>query len=322
MVIFWSKNCLTVALPIRLRTNIQKVIKKNLLLFTAILTVSFAQFAHAQDQDQEQQTTIKPVTVQIEKTDRTILKGKLLGVEKDSALFRDINNQEYRISMKEIRNIDYVDTLRRSNKWYGSPNTIRYFLTPTGHTLKKKEIMLESTYIFITTCHYGLTDRVTIGGGGDLSSGSLFLMNAKVNILDKPKHKFSAGVNYYRFPQDSAFYDESIENIGMVYGASTWGNNDNHFTIGAGYMYIAKGFLPPILTASGTLRLFKHLALVTENWFFFVGERTGAPVLVSLGLRYISKRSTLDLAYYTDHTAIEKGAPYIAFAIKLGKIRS
>jgi hypothetical protein len=280
------------------------------------LTVITVYQVHAQEQPQK-------INVEIEKTDATILRGKIITIKNDSAVFRADDGRIERIAMRDIRNIDYIDTLRsKKSRWFESPNTLRYLLTTTGFPLKKNQVIIANTYILIHSVHYGLSDKISIGAGGDLFTRSVGFVNAKVNILNKPKHRFSAGATYYRLPSDfiETYAGEDVRNIGMVTGSSTWGNTNSHFTIGVGYMYIAKGFLPPILTLGGTTRITNNLALVTENWFFFVGEKTGIPVIVSLGVRYLSKRSSIDLAFYSDNKSIGKGAvPYLAYSIRLGK---
>src|SRR5687768_6098776 len=61
-----------------------------------------------------QDTPVKPVKVEIQKKDATVLKGKLLGVARDTVKLIDENNQEWKISFKDIRHIEYVDSLRKS----------------------------------------------------------------------------------------------------------------------------------------------------------------------------------------------------------------
>jgi hypothetical protein len=290
-------------------------IKIALLLSFAVIRVYQLE---AQDQPRQK------INVEIEKKDDTVLKGKILSIRKDTAVFQDYNGQIQRIAMKEIRNIEYVDTLRgRSHRWFESPNTMRYLLTATAFPLKKNQVILASTYIAINSVHYGISDKISVGGGGDIFTKSVGFLNLKTNIINNRTHRLSAGLTYYRLPSDfiETYSGESVRNMGMITAASTWGNANNHFTIGAGYTYIVKGFLPPIVTLGGTKRIAKNFALVTENWFLFVGQRTGIPVIVSLGMRYLSKRSSLDLAFFSDHKSVSQGAviPYLAYSIKLGK---
>jgi hypothetical protein len=268
----------------------------------------------------------KPVTVEIEKKNGEVLTGRLLGVSKDSVSFVDDHNREYKIAKKDIRNIDYSEKRFKQFRWPGSPNTIRYLLSSTAYPLRKGEVVLGSTYILLTTVNVGLSNRVTLATGGDLFGGSTYFINSKINIIRKPKYMFSTQVNYYRLPSDflETSSGDDVRNMGMLTAAGTWGNENNHITAGVGYMYTREfGTLPPVVTVSGTLRVLKRFGLVTENWFFFVNERIDFPVLISLGVRYIGNRSTLDLAYYSsDKSLFAEGLPYVAYSIRLGKRRN
>lgn len=287
----------------------------NALVYSLILLLS-VNFSFGQD------TPAKPVKVEIEKKDATVLKGKLLGVARDSVKLIDENNQELKISLRDIRHIEYVDSLRKRGRWFDSPNTMRYLLASTAMPLKKNDIAFQATYLFLVSAHFGVTDRLSIGAGTDIISQSILFLNAKYNIADNGMFKFSAGANYYRFSREfiTTNTNESITGLGMVYGAGTWGNANNHLTLGAGYLYAAGYFLPPIITLSGTARFAKRFAFVTENWFFFVDSSIELPTLVSLGIRYISKRNTIDLAFFNDSEfSLGAGFPYLGYSFKLSR---
>jgi hypothetical protein len=288
------------------------------ILLSCFLTLSLIFQLFAQDEP-------APVNVEILKKNGEKLRGKIIQIRRDTADFQDNSDGGiYRIPMGDIRNIDYVDQKKSlGSSWFRNPNTLRYFFTSSAFPLEKKSVQLGSTYGFITTVHYGLTDRVSIGGGGDLFGGSVTLLNAKVNVINGAHHKFSAGLHYYRMPKDfiETISGEDVRDLALVTAASTWGNENNHFTLGAGYMYITGGFIPPIVTVGGSVRLIQRLALVTENWFFFVGERTGIPVVLSFGGRYLSRRHTIDFGLFSDHESqFGSVVPYIAYSVKLGRI--
>lgn len=263
----------------------------------------------------------KPVPVEIEKKDATVVKGKLLGIARDSVRVVNEYNQELRISLKDIRNIDYIDSLRVNKQWNEAPNTLRYLLAATAIPLRKKELVLQATDLALLSAHYGISNRITVGAGIEPFTGGTYFLNAKVNILSQPKFKFSLGGNFYGLPPDSTSTNSGvvIRNFGMLYGAGTWGNSNHHLTVGAGYLYVLGSFLPPMVTLAGTTRFARHFALVTENWFFFVGSKVDVPPLVSLGLRYISKRSSIDLACYSDYEFSSEGfLPHVGYTMKLG----
>ena len=81
----------------------------------------------------------KPVSVEIEKKDATFLKGTLQGIVHDSVSLIDENNQKLKISLKDIRNIEYLDSLGITERRFEAPN-MRYLLTSTAIPLHKNEI--------------------------------------------------------------------------------------------------------------------------------------------------------------------------------------
>jgi hypothetical protein len=270
------------------------------------------------------QDTPQPVTVEILKKDGEKIKGKVIQIQRDTAEVHEEEGGILRIPMADIRNIDYLDGRSRLGKdWFPHPNALRYFLTSSAIPMKQNEAMLGSTYLFITTVHYGVSDRVSIGGGGDIFTGSVIVLNAKVNIMNGARHKFSTGLNYFRLPKDfiETYSGEDVRDLAMLSATSTWGNRNNNFTLGTGYMYFRGGFVPPIVTVAGSVRALEQLSFVTENWFLFVGERTGIPVIVSLGARYLGRRSTFDFGLYGSYeNRLRIIFPYIAYSLKIGSL--
>jgi hypothetical protein len=290
---------------------------KRIFVTLSLLAILFSQISLAQENQS------KPAPVEIFKKDGEVLKGKILGIKKDTLEFRDADGSIQRIAMKEVRNIDYVDSARIGKDWFEHTNKFRYLFTNPAIPLKKNEIQFGGTYGIITTIQYGLTKRVSIGGGAEIFGGSVSFLNAKVNILNQPKHKLSTGLHYYRLPPDflETLSGEDHRNLILLSAASTWGNENNHFTVGAGYMYIFKGFLPPTVTVSGTVRLIERLSLVTENWFLFVGQKTNLPVLISLGVRYLHRRGSIDFALFSDDDSrFGEMFPYVAYSSRLGRV--
>jgi len=268
------------------------------------------------------QDAVKPVFVEITTQDDTILKGQLLGVKNDTVAFRNQYDEALRIPMKSIRSIEYSSSLRRRKSWPESPNSVRYLFAPTAYPLKEEEILYQNTYLFLNSVQMGVSESVTLGAGMDVFGARTYFLTTKVNVFNRVRYKFSAGATYFHLPNDAieTTSGDDIRDIGIVYGAGTWGNTNHHFTVGAGYLVVKSYFLPPIVSISGTTRLARNFALVTENWFFFVGEHLNIPAIISGGVRYIGRKSTLDLAFYTDHTfSGDVALPYISYSVRLGE---
>ncbi|HYC84313.1 MAG TPA: hypothetical protein VEB86_03785 [Chryseosolibacter sp.] len=263
----------------------------------------------------------KPARVEIIKTDDSVLRGQLLGVKRDTATFRNDQGIESRIPMNEIRKIDYAVT-KRSDYWHDSPNALRYLISPTAWPLEQGEVLWHNTYLILNSIQVGVSDDITIGGGADVFSGNLFFFNAKAHLLSKPTYKFSIALNYFHLPEDflENVAGDDLRDLGMVYGLGTWGNSNHHFTVGAGYLILKSELLPPIVSVGGTTRFTKNFALVTENWFLFVGQQhVDVPVIISAGIRYIGERSSVDVAFYGDHEfSGEIAIPYFSYSIRLG----
>ena len=270
------------------------------------------------------QESPEPVTVEILMKNGEKIKGKVIQIKRDTADVQEDEGRMLRIPMAEIRHIDYLDGRSHVGKnWFVHPNTLRYFLTSSAIPMERNEAMISSTYLFIATVHYGLSDRVSIGGGADIFGGSVVILNTKVNIINGARHKFSTGLNYFRLPGDfiETYSGEDVRDLVMLSAASTWGNMNNNFTLGTGYMYFRGGFVPPIVTVAGSVRALERLSFVTENWFFFVGERTGIPVILSLGARYLGHRSALDFGLYGSYeNSLRIIFPYLAFSVKIGSL--
>lgn len=264
----------------------------------------------------------KPVPVEIQKKDATRLTGKLMGTERDSVRFKDLNNNEFRIALKDIRNIEYIDSLKKNKNWFEAPNSIRYLLSPSAIPLAKNEIMMESTYIFLTSMRYGISNSVSVAVGGELLFKSTYYANVKVTLWKNPNYTLSTSLNYYRLPSSflENYYGDEIRNFGMISCMNTWGNTNHHLTISGGYLYAFNQFLPPTVTVSGSTRLGKHIALVSENWFLFVTERTGLPVILSLGLRIMGKQGAFDVGFYNDSESLDGvGLPYVGYTYRIQK---
>jgi hypothetical protein len=266
----------------------------------------------------------QPVTVEILKKDGEKIKGKVIQIQRDTAEVQEEEGGIHRIPMADIRHIDSRDERSRLGKnWFPHPNTLRYLITSSGIPLKKNEAMVGSTYLFIATVHYGVSDRVSIGAGGDIFTGSVLILNTKVNIINGARHKFSAGLNYFRLPKDfiETYSGKDVRDLAMLSATSTWGNMNNNFSLGTGYMYFRGGFVPPIVTVAGSVRALERLSFVTENWFLFVGERTGIPVILSLGARYLGRRSAFDLGLYGSYqNSLRVIFPYLAYSVKTSSL--
>src|SRR5690242_14042347 len=106
----------------------------------ALLAILFSQISFAQENPS------RPAPVEIFKKDGEVLKGKILGIKKDTLEFRDADGSIQRIAMKDVRNIDYVDSTRIGKDWFEHTNKFRYLFTTSAIPLRKNEIQFGGTY--------------------------------------------------------------------------------------------------------------------------------------------------------------------------------
>ncbi len=283
-------------------------------LARACLLVCIASCAMAQE------TQPRPVPAEITTVNNTVINGKILGIARDSVTIKSDYGIQ-RIAVRDIRSISYLDSLKSTTRWFEAPNQSRYLFSSTAIPLRKGEVMLSSTYLVIASAQYGMADNLSIGGGFEAIGMSLGYVSFRYTFLNRDRHKLSTGLSYFYLPEDFIeFYSgEDLRGLGLVTATSTWGNSNTHFSLGAAYLYAAGGFVPPLITVSATARFAKNFAFVTENWLI-TAQRSQTYGILSLGVRYMGKMSSFDLAFYTDHKSpLDAYFPYIAYAIKLGR---
>src|SRR5262245_62063271 len=79
----------------------------------------------------------KTVPVEIEIKDGSVVKGKVLRTARDTLWVVDDYSREWKISFKDIRKLDYVDSTRVSKRWPEPPNSLRYLLGSTAIPLRR-----------------------------------------------------------------------------------------------------------------------------------------------------------------------------------------
>jgi hypothetical protein len=173
--------------------------------------------------------------------------------------------------------------------WPADPNPTRLFFAPTGRSLKKGEAYFGVYEILLPFVQYGITDRLSIGGGTPLVFGSNdvpFWVTPKVQLYQAASTEISLGVLH--------FFNVGDYNLGIAYGVLTAGSVDSAFTVGAGYAYERSGEDgddggSPLLMVGGERRVSRRFKLVTENYVFNDGG------LVSGGVRFLGERLSVDL---------------------------
>ncbi|WP_347157973.1 hypothetical protein [Pontibacter chitinilyticus] len=281
----------------------------------------FSAAAMAQTDSTLVQTTGLPRCV-VETKDGSVLQGLLLEQDANSIRIQTESSGELTILRSQITRFQVLDehNFKHGEYWFDNPNATRYLFSPTGFSLRKGEAYYQNTYLVVNSFNYGVTDRFTIGGGFELIS--TFTGNPIVFIT--PKYSFpisekvhaGAGVLYL----NSTAFEDDFSGLGIGYGIVTYGNTNNNATLGLGYGYVDGSFSSkPIFTLSGMTRISRKVGLVTENWIVPNGSYYG---LFSYGLRFMSEKLTVDLAFVNNSDIAQEiaiGVPYVDFVIKFGK---
>lgn len=230
------------------------------------------------------------VTQQLELKDGTRAIGRVESVNGERFTFRTVSGVAMEVNRAMVQAIGpATGHVVNGEFWQTDPNPTRLFFAPTGRALKKGEAYFGVYEILLPFVQYGITDRISIGGGTPLIFGSSdlpFWVTPKVQIYKARSAEVSLGVLH--------FFNVGDYNLGIAYGVVTAGSADSAFTVGAGYAYERSGEDgddggSPLLMVGGERRVSRRIKLVTENYVFKDGG------LASGGVRFLGERLSVDL---------------------------
>ena len=249
--------------------------------------------------------------------DGSTMLGRVIGETADSVRFETAGGLLVfpRSRIAELRRINAED-IHGGQYWPPDPHSSRLFFGATGRTLKAGEKYLSDLYLFFLNGSVGVTDRVTLGGGfsvfptSDFST-NVFYLTPQVGIVEAENFSLAVGALI-------GFAGKERGSAGLAYLAATSGGQRASLTYGAGWVYTNKDVQSkPVLMLGGTVRVARHLALMSEN-YAYTGDATGA--LVSFGVRIMGDKLSTDLAFWnyvgSKGFGIFPGVPWIGFAFK------
>ncbi len=168
-------------------------------------------------------------------------------------------------------------------------NTTRLFFGPTGRTLDRGEGYVGVYQVLLPFVQFGVSDRVTLGGGTPLffgsDSGRPFWITPKVALVRGPRVNVAAGALHFVNLDDDG-------HTGIAYGVATVGSPDASVTAGAGWAYSRfddNSGNVAIVMVGAERRLGPRLKLMTEN---YVHQEGG---LVCVGVRLLGDRLSADV---------------------------
>lgn len=227
--------------------------------------------------------------------------------------------------LKEVEN-----KLREDAYWIPNPHDSRLFFGPTGRGIPGGEGYFQTIWGYLNSFNYGVTDNFSIGTTFFLFPGvpleySILSLTPKVSLPVSKNVSVAAGVLY------ATVFGESF---GIVYGAGTFGNKNDHFTAGLGFGFLNEEMgKTPIYMFGGVKRLSNRVSLMSENYLVTVPENEAifqekrTYVAGLYGLRFIWPRTNLDLAgfYFYDSNAMIQPLfttwiipAYASFTFKIG----
>jgi hypothetical protein len=251
------------------------------------------------------------------------LVGRIVDENADSVRFES-GGVVFALSRAQILSLDTLGERRVTEKTthsYRDPNRTRLFFAPTARMLGKGEGYFSDTDILLGGVAAGVTSNFTMGGGMSFlpstnPQNNLFYLTPKVGLVDRPNFALATGalIGFAGFED----IDSRDRSFGVLYGISTFGPEDHHLDIGAGWGYSGGKFSSdPAVMIGGSTRISRRVALLTENYFVPSVSDNG---LVSYGMRFLGKDISVDLAFANavgpGTTLLFPGIPYVAFAVK------
>lgn len=290
-----------------------------LMAASVLAWLALASPALAQDRPDSSQTR----THVLRTRDGSTLVGRVVGQTQDSIRFESLG-VVFALSRAEVLSLDTLGAKRVAEKTphtYRDPNRTRLFFAPTARMLGKGEGYFSDTYVLLGGIAAGVTSSFTMGGGMSFipstnPQNNIFYLTPKVGLVDQPNFALAAGalIGFAGFDG----IDSKDRSFGVLYGISTFGPEDHHLDIGAGWGY-AGGRLSadPAVMIGGATRISRRVALLTEN---YIAPSVSDDGLVSYGIRFLGKDISVDLAFANAvgprTTLLFPGVPYVAFAVK------
>ena len=231
-------------------------------------------------------------------------KGVLLKQGDGRILLKTVNGEMNLIAsnIHSLENYDYVGKFEFAN-----PHDTRYFFGPTGIPIKKGKGYYQNILVTTNFVNYGVTKNISIGGGFEFIStvlGSpIWFFTPKVGFdLSENIHVGSGFIM-------AGFADEGTATLG--YGVFTLGQSETNLSIGAGYGLIDQELSDyPVIMISGTHRISKSIALLSENYVipdsFYFGIH---------GIRILSKKNSFDVGaiIIPEIASVIPALPYVGY---------
>jgi hypothetical protein len=289
-----------------------RTIVRVLLLLAGIIAAP--RVVHAQDTSST--ANLRPTSdgqvVVLMLRDGSQLVGRVIEVTPTAIRFASALGESMvpRSVVKSVRTSD-VSAVHAGELWPEDPSSTRLFFAPTGRTLKQGDVYLADSYILLPSIQFGMTDRITLGGGLSIVPGlgldeQVYYFTPKVGVYASPELNVSVGA----LVAGVGRLDIEGSPVGLLYGVSTFGGPDNSVSTGAGFGFAGgTRTTNAILMLGGATRVSRNVALLSENYLF---TENSTSALFSGGFRFMGERLSVDFAgVMVSSSSIP--FPYLAF---------
>jgi hypothetical protein len=172
-----------------------------------------------------------------------------------------------------------------------APNATRLFYGPTARTLPQGQGYVCVYELILPFVQYGVTDRISIGGGTPLwfgfDKGSRpFYITPKVQLVNTGRTQVAVGAMH-------AFVD-GFDGGGVAYGVVTRGDNDKSITASTGVFYADGAAHGVIVSVGGERRITDRIRFITENAITQTGHG-----MISGGTRFMGRHWSADVGLWT-----------------------
>jgi hypothetical protein len=256
--------------------------------------------------------------------DGSRLAGRIVAVSSDSICMQRIAGvvSVSRSNVKEVRQFS-ATRLRNGEYWPAHPNATTLLFSSTAYPLARGDRYYWTAWFLLHGVVVGVTDRLTVGGGGTFIPSAdfgenIFFLAPKLTLTSGTGPQAAIGAFAGSWPGSG---DEGRRSIGFLYGAGSVGSREKNFTAGLGWGYAGSSVARrPFVMVGGLIRGSRQVALISENWFApdqndF--EDKGYQGLMSLGLRFIGHRVSFDVAYVGRVREPDfVGVPWVGLAVK------
>jgi len=193
----------------------------------------------------------------------------------------------------------------RAQVWFPNPNTTRLLFAPTGRQLKAGDGYFSDYQLFFPGFAYGITDRITIGGGMSIFPTSvenqIFFFTPKFSVLRSEKTNIAVG---------ALVASAGGETSSLLYGVTTLGGRNGSVTGGVGFGSTNGKFSgKPAVLLGFDKRLSRGFGIVSENYLL---PNVEDGLLLSIGGRFFGERMAVDVGLFTI-PAVANDVPFLPF---------